>query len=258
MQTCLATNGTLLPGKMESVLRAPVDFMNVSFYGVDGETFARRTGARPALFDGMLRAVAELVRRRRGRRGPRRLRASFVCTRENFDQALAFVALCDDLGIDEAKLASLTDYRLTEDGRPLALEEDDPAAQAFVARLKRMRHRVRLALPRLLRRDYVSRRCHLPFKEISVGADSGTAPCCAQAPFVDRTNVFTDPHAWNAPALLARRRALIDSARPLPAVCRQCEKLVRISPRPGGTPPAPERTPPGPALSGSGRRASAG
>ena len=179
MQTALVTNGTLLPSKLESVLETPLDFMNISFYGVDAESFARQTGASAALFDEMLPAVAELTRRRRGCRGPRLLRGSFVCTKENMDEAVAFVALCERLGFDQAKLSNLTDYGMAGGGESVGLQEDDPAAQAFIARLKAMRHRIPVVLPRLVRRNYTSRRCDLPFKELAVGSNGSIAPCRA-------------------------------------------------------------------------------
>ena len=226
MQTAVVTNGTLLPGKVDEVLRASVGFMNVSFYGVDGETFARRTGARPSLFDDMLQAVAELARRRSGRRGPGLLRGSFVCTKENLDEAIAFVALCEKLGLDQAKLSNLTYYGVAGNDGSLSLHENDPEAQAFIARLRRMTHRIPVVLPRLYGRAHVSRRCHLPFKELVADGNGSTAPCCVEGPFLGRTGVFTDPHAWNSPEMVARRRALTDPARPLPTACRQCDKLM--------------------------------
>jgi MoaA/NifB/PqqE/SkfB family radical SAM enzyme len=225
MDTALVTNGTLLPAKLAGLLQARVGFVNVSFYGVDGETFARRTGAGAALFDGMVRAVAELARLRRSGRGPR-LRGSFVCTKENLDEAIAFVALCEELGLDEAKLANLTDYGLAGDQTSLRLWEDDREGRAFIERLTAVSHRIPVLAPGLVRRAPASHRCHLPFSELTVGANAGTSPCCVEPPFLGRTNVVRNGSAWNAPELVARRRALADQTGPLPQVCRQCEKLV--------------------------------
>ena len=170
--------------------------------------------------------MRKLARRRRGRRGPRLLRGSFVCTKENLDEAIAFVALCEKLGLDQAKLSNVTYYGVAGADESLGLHEDDAEAQAFIARLRRMPHRIPVLPPRLYRRAYAPRRCDLPFKELVVDGGGCTAPCCVEGPFLGRTSVFRNPHAWNSPEMVARRRALTDPAQPLPAACLQCEKLM--------------------------------
>ncbi len=225
MQTTLTTNGTLLPDKVGDVLRAPIGFMSVSFYGVDGETFARRTGAPAHLFDGMVEAVAELARRRRGRRGPRLLRGSFVCTKENVDEAVAFISLCEKLGMDAAKLSNLTQYRVSDIGGPMGLHEEDPEARAVLERLRGVRHRIPVMLPRLYKRTCSSWRCESPFRELVVDSDGQTAPCCVRMPAQLRRNVFRDPHVWNAPEMVAARSVLARRTPPLPTPCLHCDKF---------------------------------
>ena len=230
MQTHLVTSGTLLPGKVGSVLRTPVDFMNISFYGVDGETFAQRTGASGALFDDMIEAARELVRRRRPGGWPRLLRGSFVCTKQNLDEAICFVSLCEKLGLDQAKLKNLTYYGVAGYEESMSLHEDDAGALDFIARLKRMRLRIPVMLPRLYKRDYVPRRCDLAFRELIVDGRGCVAPCPIVEPFPGHTSIFRNPDAWNGPEMLARRRALTDLTQPLPAACLQCEKMIQDRP----------------------------
>jgi MoaA/NifB/PqqE/SkfB family radical SAM enzyme len=229
METHLVTNGTLLPGRLGDVLGTRVDFMSISFYGVDGAGFARRTGASAVLFEDMLRAVHDLARRRRPGR-PRLLRASFVCTRANVDEALAFVELCAELGLDQAKLKNLTYYGVEGYAESMSLHEDDPEAHDLLARLKRMKPGIPVMLPRFYRRHYAPRRCDLPYRELVVDARGFIAPCPLAEPFPHSASIFTEADAWNGPQMRARRAALADMANPLPATCLQCEKMIQDRP----------------------------
>ena len=77
----VVTNGTLLPDKLGALLETPFEFMNISLYGPDAETFAKVTGSSMSLFDDMVEAVAELCRRRKPGGFPRTIRASFICSK---------------------------------------------------------------------------------------------------------------------------------------------------------------------------------
>ncbi len=57
----LPTNGTLLGERLDEVLDSPVDFLNVSLYGTDGEGFAELTGGRPDAPTGTAAHVGSLA-----------------------------------------------------------------------------------------------------------------------------------------------------------------------------------------------------
>jgi MoaA/NifB/PqqE/SkfB family radical SAM enzyme len=107
MKVIISTNGTLLSGKIDAFLAAPIELLNVSLYGTDAESFAQLTGAKGSLFDDIIDAVAELARHRLSGGYPRTLRTSFICTKQTMSRALDFIRLSEDLGVDEVKLRNL-------------------------------------------------------------------------------------------------------------------------------------------------------
>jgi len=235
MKTHLVTSGTLLPGCIDDVLDSPVDFLNVSLYGTDRESFAQMTGVGGALFDATISAVAEIMSRRRSGGYPRLVRASFICTKRDLDQAFEFIHLCEDLGVDEAKLKNLTHYGISGYEESMCLHADDPDAQDFVARLRGERFRIPVYLPRLYRADHSPRRCNLPFRELCVDGEGYLAPCPVAYPFPKQANVLEDRDAWNGPMMKRIRRRLLDYERPLPTSCLHCEKMIQERPRAGLT-----------------------
>ena len=225
----LVTNGTLLSGQVDALLRAPVEHFNISFYGTDSRNFSQMTGADGSLFEEILRGVEQLARRRRPGGYPRLLRTSFICTKDNLDRVLDFIHLSEELGVDQVKLKNLYFYGIPGFKPAQGLYAHDPEVQDFIAKLSRQRFRLPVFLPRLYQHDD-RRRCFIPFKWLTIDGGGFISPCCVvnTAPCYD--NFFRQPDLWNQSAMTRIRQDWLDPARPLSPPCRYCE--LRISERP--------------------------
>ena len=228
----LITNGTLLPGKLDAFLETPFEFVNISLYGPDAETFARVTGGSMSMFDDTVKAVAELCRRRRPGGFPRTIRASFICSKDNLELVPDLIRLCEKLGVDQVKLKNLHIHDMPGLGAQ-CLYEDDQDARDFVARLRRRRFRVPVFVPRLYRRDYNPRRCSMPFRTLPVDGDGSIGLCCAQGTAKRWGNALDEPGIWNGRSMVDMRRELLDPSCPLPDACLDCEEMLPERPQCG-------------------------
>jgi MoaA/NifB/PqqE/SkfB family radical SAM enzyme len=228
----LITNATLLQDKLDAFLETPFEFVNISLNGPDAETFAKVTGNSMSMFDDMVKAVAELCRRRRPGGFPRTIRASFICSKDNWELVPDVIRLCEKLGVDMVKLKNLHIHDMPGlDGR--CLYEDDQDARNFVAGLRRRQFRVPVFVPRLYRRNYNPRRCNMPFRTLPIDGDGAIAPCCVSGTAKRWGNALEEPGIWNGPALVDMRRVLLDPTCPLPNICLDCEEMLPERPQCG-------------------------
>jgi len=228
----VVTNGTLLPDKLDALLESPFEFVNISLYGPDAETFAKVTGSLMSMFDDMVKAVAELCRRRRPGGFPRTIRASFICSKDNWKHVPDLIRLCENLGVDQVKLKNLH-IREMPSFDAQCLYEDDQDARDFVAGLQRQRFRVPVFVPRLYRRDYNPRRCLMPFRTLPVDGDGSIGLCCVRGTAKRWGNAIEEPDIWNGHSMVGVRRELLDPTRPLPDACLDCEEMLSERPQCG-------------------------
>jgi MoaA/NifB/PqqE/SkfB family radical SAM enzyme len=234
MEVRISTNGTLLSRNMDAILSAPIDLLNVSFYGTDAQSFAQVTGARPALFDEMVGAISELVGRRPAGGLPRILRTSFICTKENLHSALDFVRFSERLGVDQVILFNLFYSGIQGFDESLCLYEDDPQVQRFIEHLGQQDFRIPVFLPKLYKREYQSVVCNMPFGLLTIDGDGFIGPCCFHGTGEHWGNLFEKPEVWNGPAMTEARRAMLDPNRSLPVTCMHCEHMISERPCVGG------------------------
>jgi MoaA/NifB/PqqE/SkfB family radical SAM enzyme len=221
----IPTNGTLLPGKIEAMLQAPVEILNISFYGTEAASFAQVTGADGALFDATVQGVTELARRRRPGGYPRRLRTSFVCSKDNLHQVPDFIRLSEKMGVDDAKLRNLRFHGIPGIPESKSLRADDPEVQPFLEGLRRQRFRIPVFLPRLARQND-RRRCNHPFRLVAIDGEGFIGPCCVKADKRCWGNLLDQAGLWNGPAMIQARRDHLDPDAPLPPLCRYCEERI--------------------------------
>jgi MoaA/NifB/PqqE/SkfB family radical SAM enzyme len=226
MKVHIPSNGTLIGRRMEAMLKAPVEILNVSFYGTDAANFSQVTGTDGSLFDATVEGVAERARRRRAGGYPRRLRTSFVCTRGNLHLVPDFIRLSEKMGVDEVKLRNLRFHDIPG-GLPesLSLNADDPEVRDFLIGLRRQRFRIPVFLPRLGRSDD-RRKCDHPFRLVAIDGDGYIGPCCVKADKRCWGNLLEQANLWNGPAMLQARRAQTDPNLPPPPLCRYCEERI--------------------------------
>lgn len=226
MEVRIPTNGTLLRHHIDAFLEAPVDLLNVSFYGTDAESFAEVTGAKKTRFDDVTGAIAELAGRRPAGGYPRILRASFVCTKQTMYRAIDLVRLCEKLGVDQVLLLNLLDYGIPGYEEEMCLYEDDPEVQSFLEHLGRQQFRIPVFLPKLYKREYTPPVCNAPFGMLTVDGNGFIGPCCIQGTGQQWDNLFETSEVWNGSTLLRARRDLLDPACPLPPICMHCEEMI--------------------------------
>jgi len=225
MRVHINTNGTLLHGKIDALLQAPLEYLCVSLYGTDAPSFTQVTGARGSLFDEVLEAVRELARRRLPGGYPHVLRTSYICTRSSLSRAVEFVRLSKGLGVDSVKLRNLALRGLRGYDESMCLYEDDPVVQAWVDDLRRQDFGLPVSTPGLYPRSGQARRCIKPFRQLNIGGDGSIGPCAAIGPD-SRWGHFLDPGVWNGPTMAQIRLPLCDPAQPLPAICTHCENMI--------------------------------
>ena len=226
MKVHVPTNGTLLAGRVKELLGAPIEMLNVSIYGTDGESFGALTGGRKTLFEETVRAVRELAHGRRRGGYPRILRTSFICTKETMHRAVDFIRLSERLGVDQVRLKNFTPFGIPGYGEEMCLREGDPEVEAFIGRLRAERFHVPVYLPRLYRERYEPRQCDMRYRMLTIDGDGNIARCCVEGPMKRWGNIFREKEVWNGRVMLAARRQMRDSARSLPPLCMHCEEMI--------------------------------
>jgi radical SAM protein with 4Fe4S-binding SPASM domain len=149
-------------------------------------------------------------------------------------RAFEFLRLCEELGVDEAKLRNINFLGMPGYDESMCLYEDDPEVQDFIERLRRQRPRIRLFLPRLYRPKYDTRPCNMAFRVLNVDAEGFVGPCCVIGTGRRWGNLFEEPDAWNGPTMQQARRNMQDPAFPLPPECLRCEEIILERPSIGG------------------------
>lgn len=221
----IPTNGTLIPDNVDAFLEAPVEMLNISFYGTNSETFTQVTGAKSSLFDNAIRGAEQLARRRWGGGYPRIMRGSFICTKKTMYRAFDFVRLCEELGFDQVKLKNLIPYGIPGYEESLCLYEEDPEVRNFIARLRQERFRIPVFLPRLHRHNYKRRQCSMPFRWLNIDGEGFIGPCCVEGTGRRWGNALMDHNIWNGRTMVQARSMLLDSSIPLPPLCLNCEEM---------------------------------
>ena len=225
MKVHIASNGTLVAKNLENILKAPLEILNISFYGTDAASFAQATGADGALFDTIVEGITELARRRPRGGYPRRLRTSFICTKDNLHRVPEFIRLSEKMGVDAVKLRNLRFHGIPGLPESKSLNAGDPEAEEFLDSLRRQRFQVPVYLPRLPRRDD-RRKCDQPFRLVAIDGDGFIGPCCCKADQCCWGKLTKQANPWNGPAMLRARRAHLDPNVPPPPVCWYCEERI--------------------------------
>jgi len=226
MKVHIFTNGSLLENLVDQVLAAPIEFFNLSFYGMDSESFSRVTGGSGVMFDSIKKAARSLARKRQPGGYPHILRASFICTKRNLEQLIPFVRLCEEIGFDQVKLRNLLPWGIPGYEDTTCLHEGDPEVALFMEELRRQKFRIPVFLPRLHKAEYRPRRCDMPFRILTIDGDGCISQCCNIATRPCYGNIFKDADAWNGPTMLGARRDLRNAEKDLPACCMHCEEMV--------------------------------
>jgi MoaA/NifB/PqqE/SkfB family radical SAM enzyme len=226
MEVRVPTNGTLLAKSIDALLKAPIDRLNVSFYGADAQSFSVVTGADAGFFEEVTGAVAELASFRTKEGYPRVLQASYICTKETMYRAVDFVRLCEKLGVDRALLLNLLYFGIPDYSEAMCLHKDDPEVQRFVEHLDRQSFRIPVLLPKLYERQYIPATCTMPFGLLTIDGDGNIGPCCIRGPSGHWGNLFESPDVWNGPTMMKARRDLLDPAASLPVACLHCEEMI--------------------------------
>lgn len=221
----LFTNGTMVAGKVEALLKAPVEFLNVSLYGTDRENFMKVTGADGLIFDATLEGVAELARRRHSSGYPRILQTSFILTKDNLHQAIDFIRLSEKIGVDQVKLNSMRVHGILGFAESKGLGAEDQEVQDLFADLRQQHLQIPVFLPRLYRHGD-NRQCTMPFRLLPIDGDGFIGPCCVEGTARGFDNFFKEPDLWNGPTMISARRALMELACQLPPICRDCEEMI--------------------------------
>jgi MoaA/NifB/PqqE/SkfB family radical SAM enzyme len=221
----MPTNGTLLAGRMEDLIEAPIEVLNVSLNGVDAESFANVTGSSGSLFESVVEGLGELVRRRRPGGYPHRIRTSYICRKDNLHEAIEFIRLSEKIGVDEAKLRNLRYYGEPGISDSLSLRADDPEVLDFYEDLRGRQFKIPVLLPRAPRSDDFQK-CDLPFRILAIDGEGFVGPCCTIAPMRRWGNIFENPGVWNGPEMAEARLIQKDFLSALPAVCRYCEERI--------------------------------
>lgn len=230
MKVHIFTNGTRLADNLEAFLEAPVELLNLSLYGTDAVSFSQLTGAKGSAFADIIMSMEKLANRRHLRGYPRIFRASFICTKENLDQAIDFVRLCEKFDLDQVKLKNLAFFSIPGFDDSLCLHEDDQEVQHFIARLRRERFRIPVALPRLYPADEKSGFCDPPFRQLSIDGNGFIGQCCVEGTDKRWNNFFDEPDIWNGPTMINTRRQHLDPTRSWPAGCLHCEEMIQERP----------------------------
>ena len=182
-----------------------MELLNISFYATDPASFAQATGADGALFDTIVEGVTELARRRPRGGYPRRLRTSFICTKDNLHLVPEFIRLSEKMGVDAVKLRNLRFHGIPGLPESKSLNAGDPEVEEFLDSLRRQRFQVPVYLPRLPRRDD-RRKCDQPFRLVAIDGDGFIGPCCCKADQCCWGNLTKQANPWNGPAMLRARR----------------------------------------------------
>jgi MoaA/NifB/PqqE/SkfB family radical SAM enzyme len=227
MKVHIPTNGTLLQHNLDAMLEAPVTVLNVSQYGTDAESFTQLTGVEGSLFDRTLKAVAQLMRRRRPGAYPRTVQISFICTKQTIHKVTEVARLCEQVGVDQLRLTSHTVFGIPGYGDSMCLYDDDFEVQALIERFCRQRFRIPVFLPPLYRRSYDFRACDKPFRDFSIDGDGYIGPCCVVSTGKRWDNFLEKPDVWNGPTMVQARQNLRDMSHPLPPTCLTSKEIIR-------------------------------
>jgi MoaA/NifB/PqqE/SkfB family radical SAM enzyme len=221
----IPTNGTRLPYLVDSMLEEPVEMLNLSFYGTNEEEFTGITAGSGAVFKSIVKAAAQLAARRRRGGYPHILRASYVCHKQNLDQWIPFVRLCEEIGFDQVKLRNLRPWGIPGLEEDACLYEGDPEVNQLLAEMRAEQFKIPVYLPRRYKREPVRRRCDLLFCSLAMDSGGFMAPCCNIATEPRWGHFFRDGQVWNTPAIVRMRGEFLDPRKPLLDQCLHCEDL---------------------------------
>jgi len=229
--TGLLTNGTLLDKeKAGEILKSGLNYLNISLYGIDENSFSLATGSPGSTFTEIIQNINNLIKQKTKARSGLKVSISYLCSKNNLMDAEKVLKLGEQIGVDHVYLSNLFPYDFLEQasGKNLIFADDPEVSEALASLAKRFRRIIKFDLPVALKKTEFNRYCSFQYRNISVDAVGNVVGCCKVFNPDERFgNVFKDSDFYNSVHFMRIRRLFLDKTRELPIYCKRCTELSR-------------------------------
>jgi len=222
----IPTNGTFLHDVLDRVVRFPLLLLNISLNACDSGEFFQLLGGSKKTYNTLLEDISQLVKMRKRYNKGLKIAISYVCTKANYRNIPKMVELAEDLGVDEIDFRNLISFDIPGFSKEQCLYVDDAEVIDVINSVPSPKSNLKVIMPRLYKREYLRRRCYVPFRIVTMDAEGNVSPCPSIPPRRDYGNVFADDDVWNNSAFRMRRGIFTNQSLLLPDFCKTCPGLV--------------------------------
>lgn len=230
-EAMLLTNGLLLNKEnIRLITKSQPYIIEIGLYGIDEEEFMLRTKAIGGVFCNLKDNISLLVEAKRRLRLQTNIYINYLCSKTNIKNMRRAVDFASSLSVDGIIFKSLAPPECYSGKglEELFFEDDKEVIDEFKS-LKRHPRNIRIFLPFVLRKNFMSRRCQSLYKQIAVDAEGNITSCCSELqPNSKFGNIFEDNDIYNTDFLLEMRKSILDKSKELPLRCQLCCSAVRF------------------------------
>ena len=226
MRIHIPTNGTAIHDMLDRVVRSPISLLNISLNALSAQEYTQLTGASEKVYNRLLDDIPKLIEKRNRYNKGLKTAISYVCHKANYQNIPKMVELAQSLGVDEITFRNLIPVGIPGFLQDQCLYVDDSEVIEVIRSVPSPKSNLKVAMPRLYKREYLHRRCNYPFRILTVYPRGSISPCCTVVPRRNYGSIFTDNDVWNNSILQQKRKILVNESLPLPDSCKTCPDMV--------------------------------
>lgn len=219
MRVLIATNGTILPARMDELLDSNIHTLEISLKGICDEEYQQLIGRRKFKFSSILDAVRDLSKSH----GRPRLEMSYVCDKQSVHNIPSVLTLANQCGVDEVYFYNLIPDPVLGNESECLFEDNKQWVLKILNSSLIASSKMVVSGPGFYSRDSHRRRCKEPFRSLRVGPDGGVSGCGrAINPSLENGNAFVDNDIFNTEHFKKLRAEHLDNTQALRYECLYC------------------------------------
>ena len=223
MKVLITTNGTLLAQRMDELLNADIDLLEISLKGVSDEEYETLVGGRRNVLSSIIANAKQLA----ALRHRPWISFSYVVDRMNLHKIPSIVCLGREANIDEISFYNFIPQESCQNQSICLFKEDRTRIEKILGTCLGSSNDPLVRGPEYYTCDSTSRNCKMPFVCVRIGPDGGLSGCSrAINPSLENGNVFTDGNAFNNEHFRKIRREHLNPSLPLRYECIYCENRL--------------------------------
>jgi MoaA/NifB/PqqE/SkfB family radical SAM enzyme len=206
------SNGTVIEENIDNILNPNLDGITISLNGHTSSEFRRMTGMDEKYYDKILAAVKKLVKEKKARRSPVKVKLSFIIDKHNYRHIPEMVEVVLDTGVDHAFFCNFLPCPYGHLGvETRVLTSDDKIKKELNEIFSRYPAAIRKKLtpPVLVNMNEMKDKCSTHFSQIRFDGGGNVSSCSMMLLNMEGNGNLRDADVWNNLFFRRMRKAFL-------------------------------------------------